>query len=61
MQDDVFASLLTFPNVLVTGHQAFLTHNALANIAETTLQNFTEFAQTGRCQQAVTLAKMSGN
>lgn len=61
VQDDVFTRLLTFPNVLVTGHQAFLTHKALANIAETTLQNFTEFEQTGRCQQAVTLAKMSGN
>jgi D-lactate dehydrogenase len=60
VQDDVFARLLTFPNVLVTGHQAFLTHRALNNIAETTLQNFTEFAQTGRCQNAVTLAKVSG-
>ncbi|MBX3013137.1 MAG: 2-hydroxyacid dehydrogenase [Caldilineaceae bacterium] len=59
VQDDVFARLLTFPNVLVTGHQAFLTHRALANIAETTLQNFTEFEQTGSCRQAVTLAKVS--
>ncbi|MCE7989784.1 MAG: 2-hydroxyacid dehydrogenase [Caldilinea sp. CFX5] len=61
IQDDVFTRLLTFPNVLVTGHQAFLTHRALNNIAETTLQNFTEFAQTGRCQNAVTLAKVSGH
>ena len=60
IQDDVFTRLLTFPNVLVTGHQAFLTNRALSNIAETTLQNFTEFAQTGRCQNAVTLAKISG-
>ncbi len=61
VQDDVFARLLTFPNVLVTGHQAFLTHRALAGIAETTLQNFTDFAQSGQCRNTVTLAKISGN
>ena len=60
VHDDVFARLLTFPNVLVTGHQAFLTHRALAGIAETTLQNVTDFAQNGQCQNAVTLAKVSG-
>ncbi|HYL81804.1 MAG TPA: 2-hydroxyacid dehydrogenase, partial [Candidatus Acidoferrum sp.] len=37
IQDDVFARLLTFSNVIVTGHQAFFTRNALENIAETTL------------------------
>jgi len=45
LQDDVFARLLTFPNVLVTGHQAFFTHEALSNIAETTLNNVTSFVQ----------------
>ncbi len=39
LQDDVLARLLTFPNVLITAHQAFLTHEALSNIAETTLAN----------------------
>lgn len=39
LQDDVFARLLTFPNVLITGHQAFLTQEALHNIGETTLEN----------------------
>ena len=39
IEDDVFARLLTFPNVLITAHQAFLTHEALASIAETTLDN----------------------
>lgn len=39
LQDDVFARLQTFPNVLITGHQAFLTQEALANIAETSLAN----------------------
>ena len=44
IQDDVFARLLTFPNVLITGHQAFFTQNALQNIAEVTLQNIADVA-----------------
>jgi D-lactate dehydrogenase len=44
LADDVFARLLTFPNVLVTGHQAFFTREALAAIAGTTLGNATNFA-----------------
>jgi D-lactate dehydrogenase len=43
VQDDVFMRLLTFPNVLVTAHQGFLTREALANIAETTIGNLTAF------------------
>jgi len=43
MKDDVLARLMTFPNVLITSHQAFLTREALANIAETTLANATAF------------------
>jgi D-lactate dehydrogenase len=43
IQDDVFARLLTFPNVLITGHQAFFTEEALTAIAETTLANVTAF------------------
>lgn len=45
IQDDVFARLLTFPNVLITGHQGFFTREALASIAETTLANATAFDQ----------------
>jgi D-lactate dehydrogenase len=45
VQDDVFARLLTFPNVIVTGHQAFFTDTALADIARTTLANATAFAR----------------
>jgi D-lactate dehydrogenase len=41
--DDVLARLLTFPNVLITAHQAFLTREALANIAQVTLENVTAF------------------
>ncbi len=47
IQDDVFERLLTFPNVLVTAHQGFFTADALANIAETTLQAMTDFEQGG--------------
>ncbi len=39
LEDDNFARLLTYPNVLITAHQAFLTHEALGAIAETTLAN----------------------
>jgi D-lactate dehydrogenase len=43
IQDDVFARLLTFPNVFVTAHQAFFTREALSAIARTTLQNLSDF------------------
>jgi D-lactate dehydrogenase len=43
IQDDVLQRLLTFPNVLLTGHQAFFTREALTSIAETTLGNVTAF------------------
>ena len=43
MTDDVLARLLTFPNVIITGHQAFLTTNALKNLADTTLENVKAF------------------
>ena len=45
--DDVFARLLTFPNVLITGHQAFFTAEALAGIAGTTIGNVTAFERGG--------------
>jgi len=41
--DDVFARLLTFPNVIITGHQAFFTREALLNIADKTIDNITRF------------------
>ena len=53
IQDDVFARLLMFPNVIVTGHQAFFTHNAVTAIAETTLVNATAF-ERGECQNVLT-------
>ena len=44
LADDQFARLFTFPNVLVTGHQAFFTKEALQNIAKTTMDNLEAFA-----------------
>lgn len=45
IDDDVLARLISFPNVLVTSHQAFFTREALSNIANTTLQNIDDFFQ----------------
>ncbi len=45
IQDDAFARLLTFPNVLITAHQGFLTHEALEAIAETTIRNIGGFGR----------------
>ena len=53
IQDDVFQRLLTFPNVLITGHQAFFTENALKNIAETTLSNITDIEQGRPCPNQI--------
>jgi len=47
IQDDTFARLLTFPNVLITAHQGFFTEEALENIAETTIANLTAFERDG--------------
>ena len=51
--DDVFARLMTFPNVLMTAHQAFLTHEALAAIATTTLQNLSDLEAGRPCPNAL--------
>lgn len=53
IQDDVFQRLVTFPNVLVTGHQAFLTEEALTEIAETTFQNLQHFVDGTECKNAL--------
>lgn len=53
IDDDVLARLLTFPNVLVTSHQAFFTTEALTNIARTTLENVQEFFDGGYLRNEV--------
>ncbi|TFK72369.1 hypothetical protein BDN72DRAFT_836324 [Pluteus cervinus] len=47
IQDDNFARLLSFYNVYMTGHQAFLTREALQNIADTTISNLKELEASG--------------
>lgn len=47
IEDDIFQRLLTFPNVLITGHQAFFTEESLTAIAETTLASISD-AEAGR-------------
>ena len=53
LTDDVFARLLTFPNVLITAHQAFLTREALAAIAETTIANLDDLEAGRPCPNAL--------
>ncbi|NVK33704.1 MAG: 2-hydroxyacid dehydrogenase [Rhodobacteraceae bacterium] len=45
--DDLFARLLTFPNVIVTGHQGFFTSEALRAIADVTIKNITDYLENG--------------
>jgi len=53
VQDDVLQRLLTFPNVLITGHQAFFTEDALTSIAHTTLANISDFEAGKPCPNQV--------
>ncbi len=49
LEDDTLARLISMPNVIVTSHQAFLTEEALENIAETTVKNLAGFSENGQC------------
>ena len=49
LEDDTLARLISMPNVIVTSHQAFLTHEALSNIAKTTVENLIGFIENGEC------------
>jgi D-lactate dehydrogenase len=49
MEDDILARLISMPNVIVTSHQAFLTEEALENIAQTTIDNLTMLRDNGQC------------
>ncbi len=53
VNDDTLARLITMPNVIVTSHQAFLTNEALSNIADTTLNNIREFFEKDTCPNEV--------
>ena len=49
LEDDTLARLISMPNVIVTSHQAFLTQEALENIAETTVKNLIDLAEKKQC------------
>ena len=53
IQDEHFMRLTTFPNVIITGHQAFFTSTALTNIAATTLQNLDDLEYDRLCLNLV--------
>ncbi|KAF5384062.1 hypothetical protein D9615_003348 [Tricholomella constricta] len=53
IHDDVFARLLTFYNVFMSGHQAYFTQEALSNIADTTVKNLKDLEATGTCENLV--------
>jgi D-lactate dehydrogenase len=57
IQDDVFSRILTFPNVIVTGHQAFFTRNAMLAIARETIANITAF-QRGESPPGLLIPQM---
>ena len=53
VDDDTLARLISMPNVIVTSHQAFLTKEALKNIAETTTKNITEILNGEECENTL--------
>ncbi len=53
IQDDTFARLMTFPNVMITGHQAFFTEDAMRAISEVTLSNISQVEQGQVCPNEI--------
>ena len=53
IKDDILSILVSRPNVILTSHQAFLTEEALKNIASVTLSNLEEYFHTGKCSNEV--------
>jgi D-lactate dehydrogenase len=53
IQDDTFARLMTFPNVIITGHQAFFTEDAMRSIAEVTLSNISQIEHGEICENEI--------
>jgi D-lactate dehydrogenase len=53
LNDDVIARLMTFPNVLITGHQAFFTKESLSEIASVTINNLRCFTEGKECHNVV--------
>ncbi len=53
LEDDTLARLISMPNVIVSSHQAFLTEEALENIAETTVKNILDITKNGKCDNEI--------
>lgn len=60
IQDDLFERLVTFPNVLITGHQGYFTEDALRNIAHTSLANASAVEQGQVCENELTTTVLHG-
>lgn len=61
LEDDTLARLISMPNVIVTSHQAFLTEEALDNIAQTTVENIVSLFETGKCANELIYHPVSAN
>jgi D-lactate dehydrogenase len=58
IDDDIIARLMTYPNVLITAHQGFLTHEALEEIAQTTLENVDDYSKGLSNENEVSIEKV---
>ncbi|MEO8235882.1 MAG: 2-hydroxyacid dehydrogenase [Flavobacterium sp.] len=56
--DELFNKLISLPNVIVTGHQGFLTTEALTGIAETTLNNINEWEENNKCKNELSITNL---
>ena len=59
IDDESIMQLISFPNVLITAHQAFLTHEALTEIAETTLRNIRDYGEGRQNENIVSLSHVN--
>lgn len=55
IKDDTLSTLISMPNVIVTSHQAFLTHEALSTIAKTTIKNLLDFFDNKPLENEITI------
>lgn len=55
MTDDILSRIVSLPNVIVTGHQAFFPDEAMNNISHTTLSNINQIKFTGKCENEINI------
>jgi len=61
IHDDVLMRLMTFPNAIVSGHQAFFTEEALTEIADTTVNSLSQFKSDGKCDHSLLKKAQEGS